>query len=113
VQHEYDRKCADEAHAEPENERHGKGELGKKDDGIEDVEIGKIDVGHQLTMKRERGAVGHLFGPVLQGAIFLLTLMGVIQLIFWAVVLLLAYGVVVLVFRFAFGVELPNPFDLI
>jgi hypothetical protein len=36
VQHVYDAKHADETHAEPENERHGKGELGKKDDGIEE-----------------------------------------------------------------------------
>src|SRR5262249_57207173 len=51
VQHEYDAEHADQTHAEPENERHGKGELGKKDDGIEDIEIGKIDRGHQLAMK--------------------------------------------------------------
>src|SRR5499433_4360246 len=68
VQHEYDAKHADQTHAEPENERHGKGELGKKDDGIEDIEIGKIDLGYQLAMKRERGALAHLFDPVLQAA---------------------------------------------
>src|SRR5258708_18834481 len=68
VQQEYDAKHADQAHAEPENERHGKGELGKKDDGIEDIEIGKIDLGDQLAMKRERGALAHLFDPVLQAA---------------------------------------------
>src|SRR5262249_48044499 len=68
VQHEYDAEHADQTHAEPENERHGKGELGKKDDGIEDIEIGKIDRGHQLAMKLERSTVGHLFGPVLQAA---------------------------------------------
>src|SRR5262245_20720965 len=66
VQHEYDAKHADETHAEPENERHSKGELGKKDDRIEDKEIGKIDRGHQLAMKLEGGAAGHLLGPVLQ-----------------------------------------------
>src|SRR5262249_2893628 len=66
VQHEYDAKHADETHAEPENERHSKGELGKKDDGIEDIEIGKIDRGHQLVMKLEGGTAGHLLGPVLQ-----------------------------------------------
>jgi hypothetical protein len=42
--------------------------LGEKDDRIEDIEIGKIDVGHQLTMNLERGAAGHLLGPVLQTA---------------------------------------------
>src|SRR5262249_22075942 len=68
VQHEYDAKHADQTHAEPENERHGKGELGKNDDGIEDIEIGKVDLGYQLAMKRERGALAHLFDPVLQAA---------------------------------------------
>ena len=47
------------------------------------------------------------------GGIFLVILMGIIQLIFWGVLLLLMYGVVVIIFRFAFGVELPNPFNLI
>src|SRR5262249_42846727 len=66
VQHEYYSKRADESDPDAEDERHGKGELGKKDDGIEDVEVRKIDRSHQLAMKFERGPVGHLFGPVLQ-----------------------------------------------
>src|SRR5262249_7213679 len=66
VHHEYDSKRADESDPDAKDERHGKGELGKKDDGIEDIEVGKIDRSHQLAMKFERGAVGHLFGPVLQ-----------------------------------------------
>jgi hypothetical protein len=41
--------------------------------------------------------------------------MGIFELIFWtaigAIVLLIMYGVVVIVFRQAFGVELPNPVD--
>jgi hypothetical protein len=49
-------KVLDQTHAEPENERYGKGEFGEEDDGIEDVEIGKIDLGHQLAMEFERGA---------------------------------------------------------
>jgi len=28
----------------------------------------------------------------------------------WLFIALLAYGVVVIIFRYAFGVELPNPF---
>src|SRR5262245_56559989 len=68
VQHEYDAEHADQTHAEPENERYGEGELGKEDDGIEDIEIGKINLGHQLAMKRERGALAHLLDPVLQAA---------------------------------------------
>src|SRR5262245_27630835 len=60
VQHEYDAKHADQTHAEPENERHGKGELGEKDDGIEDIEIGKIDLGHQLAMRRQSGSLDNL-----------------------------------------------------
>src|SRR5215831_11162304 len=55
VQHEYDSKRANEPDPEAEDERHGKGELGKKDDGIEDIEVGKIDRSHQLAMKVERG----------------------------------------------------------
>src|SRR5262249_15920096 len=33
-----------------------------------DIEIGKIDFGYQPAMKRERGALAHLFDPVLQAA---------------------------------------------
>ena len=61
VQHEYDSKHADKAHTEPENERHGKGELGKKDDGVQNIKIRKVDRGHQLAMKLERSTTGHLF----------------------------------------------------
>ena len=66
--HEYDRQRADQAHAESENERHREGEFGEEDDRIEDVKIGKIHLGHQLAMERERGAIAHLFGPVSQSA---------------------------------------------
>src|SRR5712691_10438691 len=68
VQHEYEGKRADQPHAEPENERHGKGDLGQKDDGIEEMEIGKVDVGHELAMNLEGSAVAHLLGPVFQTA---------------------------------------------
>src|SRR5262245_32397451 len=54
VQHEYDCKRADQAHAESEDQRDREGELGQKDDGIEDVEVGKIEARHQLTMELER-----------------------------------------------------------
>jgi hypothetical protein len=41
--------------------------------------------------------------------------MGIFELIFWtaigAIILLVMYGVVVIFFRQAFGVELPNPLD--
>ena len=68
MQHEYDRERADETYAEPQNERHGEGELGEENDGIEDIEIGKIDVGYELTVELERGAFAHLLGPVFQAA---------------------------------------------
>src|SRR5262249_29131801 len=68
MQHEYDAEDADEAHAEPENERYGKGELGKKDDGIQYVQIRKIDSGNEFAMKLEGRTARHLFGPVLQTA---------------------------------------------
>src|SRR5262249_16973240 len=66
VQHENDSKRADESDPDAENERHGKGELGKEDDGIKNIEVRKIDRSYQLAMKFERGPIGHLFGPVLQ-----------------------------------------------
>src|SRR5262249_8835601 len=68
MQYEYDRQGADEPHAEPQNERYGEGEFGEENDRIEDVEIGQIDLGHQLAMELERGAFAHLFGPVFQAA---------------------------------------------
>src|SRR5258708_6288645 len=49
VQHEYDAEHADETHPESENERHREGEFGKKDDGIQDIKVGKIDRRHQLA----------------------------------------------------------------
>src|SRR5262249_5611747 len=68
VQHEYDAEHADETDPESENERYGEGEFGKKDDGIQNIQIGKINRRHQLAMKSERTAARHLFGPVLQPA---------------------------------------------
>ena len=38
-------------------------------------------------------------------------LLAIILLLGLAVVLLLVYGVVVIVFDMAYGIELPNPFD--
>ena len=66
MQHEYDAQRADQTHTEPENQRHGEGELGQENDGVEDIEIGKIDLRHQLAMERECGALAHLLGPILQ-----------------------------------------------
>src|SRR5262245_61861957 len=68
VKHEYDRQRADQTYAEPENERYGECEFGEENDGIEDVEIEKIDRGDQLAMEFERGALAHLLGPVFQAA---------------------------------------------
>src|SRR5262245_66525125 len=57
VQHEYDRQGADQTYAEPENERNGEGELGKKNDRIEDVEIGKIELGNEIAIELGQGAM--------------------------------------------------------
>jgi hypothetical protein len=45
------------------------------------------------------------------GTLFLLAVAGIGQLIGGIVVLLIMYGLVLLIFRHAFGVELPNPFN--
>ena len=47
----------------------------------------------------------------LLGALFGGLFAGVISLAIGGFFLLVAYGVVLLIFRNAFGVELPNPFD--
>jgi hypothetical protein len=52
-------------------------------------------------------------GPGLLGGLFLLLSMGIIQLAFAAFFFLLLYGVVIIIFRYAFGVELPNPFSYV
>jgi hypothetical protein len=49
-------------------------------------------------------------GPELSTTLFVLTLFFVLRLIAGLFVLTLMYGVVVIIFRYAFGVELWNPF---
>jgi hypothetical protein len=48
--------------------------------------------------------------PKLSTTLFLLSLFGLFQLVAGLFVLTLTYGVVVIIFRYAFGVELWNPF---
>lgn len=48
--------------------------------------------------------------PKLPTTLFLLSLFGLVQLLAGLFVLTLMYGVVVIIFRYAFGVELWNPF---
>src|SRR5262249_20480978 len=68
MQHEYDCKRTDEAHAEPEDQRDRESELGEKDDGIQNMKVWKIDFGDEVTMKCECGTAAHLLGPVFQAA---------------------------------------------
>ena len=45
---------------------------------------------------------------------FLVSLIaGMMGLLLTALWLLIAYGVVIMIFRHAFGIELPNPFELL
>ena len=42
-----------------------------------------------------------------------LKLMGLlITIVFWVYSLILVYGVTISIFRYAFGVQLPNPFSI-
>lgn len=47
------------------------------------------------------------------GSLVLLAIAGIAQLIGGLIVLTIVYGVALLIFRHAFGVELPNPFNWI
>lgn len=44
---------------------------------------------------------------------FVTLIAGMMGLLLTALWLLIAYGVVIMIFRHAFGIELPNPFELL
>lgn len=44
---------------------------------------------------------------------FVSLIAGMMGLLLTALWLLIAYGVVIMIFRHAFGIELPNPFELL
>jgi hypothetical protein len=59
---------------------------------------------------RSSGAVG---GAPMQSEFFLTLMASLMGLLYTALWLLIAYGVVIMIFRHAFGIELPNPFELL
>jgi hypothetical protein len=54
-------------------------------------------------MRSDGGSIEDFFVSLMAG------MMGLLLTALW---LLIAYGVVIMIFRHAFGIELPNPFDL-
>jgi hypothetical protein len=55
-------------------------------------------------MRDHGGSIEELFVSLLAG------MMGLVLTALW---LLIAYGVVIVIFRHGFGIELPNPFELL
>ena len=55
-------------------------------------------------MRSDGGSIEELFATLIAG---------IFGLGFIALWLLVVYGVVILIFRHAFGIELPNPFELL
>jgi hypothetical protein len=55
-------------------------------------------------MRSDGGSIEDFFVSLMAG------MMGLLLTALW---LLIAYGVVIMIFRHAFGIELPNPFDLL
>src|SRR5262249_26504432 len=49
----------------------------------------------------------------MQSEFFLTLMASLMGLLYTALWLLIAYGVVIMIFRHAFGIELPNPFELL
>ena len=47
------------------------------------------------------------------GGVIIELFAGLVGLAFAALWLLIAYGVIILIFRHAFGIELPNPFEFL
>ena len=54
-----------------------------------------------------------LLGERLCRVSFLTLMASMMGLLYTALWLLIAYGVVIMIFRHAFGIELPNPFELL
>ncbi len=55
-------------------------------------------------MRSDEGSTEDFFVSLIAG------MMGLLLTALW---LLIAYGVVIMIFRHAFGIELPNPFELL
>jgi hypothetical protein len=55
-------------------------------------------------MRSDGGSTENFFVSLIAG------MMGLLLTALW---LLIAYGVVIMIFRHAFGIELPNPFELL
>jgi len=70
----------------------------------------KIEEGNEPIVPPERPLVRSRFEEGVGKELALMLLRGLLGLVGTAFGFLIVYGVVLLVFRHAFGVELPNPF---